>query len=182
MLLQCQSVDFLGKAKCISPESWGFYLHNEMKTDLGVWSCFVFFPKPQILQPFNRKKKRCFEWPCLKHHSSTRPNGTIVRRENSTSGCGSCGRHIMKKMIDVLWEVFQTSLPGRPCSYWVVPIKGTVDCLDWRIYKTRQSNMFDKQGPFSLCKHKPLLATCWECTCAQQTHCMQSDSQGLTRL
>lgn len=56
-----------------------------------------FKPQPKILQPFKEKKKNT----ALNDHSSTRPNGTIVQKENSSDGCVSCGRHIMKKMIDV---------------------------------------------------------------------------------
>lgn len=87
---------------------------------------FLFKARLQILWHFPRikikKSKQCSQWPWLTRLSSTRPDGAIVGWENSTSACGTWGRHIMRKMIDILHAAFQTFLSVQPCSNRVVPI------------------------------------------------------------
>lgn len=79
--------------KRISSESRGFYLHDGMSSDMG--SLFLFL-EPHILQPFTGKKAAAW-WPLIDPSKWNHCSEGEIR-----SNHGSCGRHIMKRMIDVL--------------------------------------------------------------------------------
>lgn len=90
-------------------------LSSDVMNALFVFLCVAFSLYLNFPQSLDRKQQ-FNEWPCPNCYSSTRPNGTFVRQQNSVSGCSPCGHHIIRKTRDVLSAVFQISLPERPCS------------------------------------------------------------------